>query len=124
MKHVRQYRYSTMDSTAERQFSKLDKSTKKRIVDKLDSIVDNQFLYVTRLVGFNVYKSRSCSYRIILAIEKKSSIVGFKGQTPEKHLLICTLFSQFKLFCMGTADKFQSRQKIYQDLFCWSFNLM
>jgi mRNA-degrading endonuclease RelE of RelBE toxin-antitoxin system len=40
-----------MDSTAERQFSKLDKSTKKRIVDKLDSIVDNQFLYVTRLVG-------------------------------------------------------------------------
>jgi len=61
--------------TAERQFSKLDKSTKKRIIDKIDSIPDNPFLYVTRLVGFNAYKLRVGNYRIILGIEKKNLVI-------------------------------------------------
>ncbi len=61
--------------TAERQFSKLDKSTKKRIIDKIDSIQDNPFLYVTRLVGFNAYKLRVGNYRIILGIEKKNLVI-------------------------------------------------
>ena len=61
--------------TAERQFSKLDKSTKKRIIDKMDSIQDNPFLYVTRFVGFNAYKLRVGNYRIILGIEKKNLVI-------------------------------------------------
>ena len=61
--------------TAERQFSKLDKSTKKRIIDKIDSIQGNPFLYVTRLVGFNAYKLRVGNYRIILGIEKKNLVI-------------------------------------------------
>ncbi len=61
--------------TAERQFSKLDKSTKKRIINKIDSIQDNPFLYVTRLVGFDAYKLRVGNYRIILGIEKKNLVI-------------------------------------------------
>jgi len=61
--------------TADRQFGKLDKSTKKRIVDKLDSIQDNPFLYVTKLVGFNAYKLRVGNYRVILGIEKKNLVI-------------------------------------------------
>jgi len=61
--------------TAERQFSKLDKSTKKRIIDKIDSIQDNPFLYVTRLVGFNAYKLRVGNYRVILGIEKNNLVI-------------------------------------------------
>ncbi len=61
--------------TAEKQFSKLDKSTKKRIIDKIDNIQDNPFLYVTRLVGFDAYKLRVGNYRIILGIEKKNLVI-------------------------------------------------
>jgi mRNA interferase RelE/StbE len=61
--------------TAEKQFSKLDKSTKKRIIDKIDSIQNNPFQYVTRLVGFNAYKLRVGNYRIILGIEKKNLVI-------------------------------------------------
>lgn len=61
--------------TAERQFSKLDKSTKKRIIDKIDNIQNNPFLYVTRLVGFDAYKLRVGNYRIILGIEKKNLVI-------------------------------------------------
>jgi len=61
--------------TADRQFGKLDKSTKKRIVDKLDSIQNNPFLYVTKLVGFNAYKLRVGNYRVILGIEKKNLVI-------------------------------------------------
>ena len=61
--------------TAEKQFSKLDKSTKKRIIDKIDNIQNNPFLYVTRLVGFDAYKLRVGNYRIILGIEKKNLVI-------------------------------------------------
>ena len=61
--------------TAERQFSKLYKSTKKRIIDKIDNIQNNPFLYVTRLVGFDAYKLRVGNYRIILGIEKKNLVI-------------------------------------------------
>ena len=61
--------------TAERQFSKLDKSTKKRIIDKIDSIQDNPLLYITRLVGFNAYKLRVGNYRVILGIEKNNLLI-------------------------------------------------
>lgn len=61
--------------TAKRQFSKLDKSIKKRIIDKIDSIQDNPFLYVTRLIGFDSYKLRVGNYRVILGIEKKNLVI-------------------------------------------------
>lgn len=61
--------------TAEKQFSKLDKPTKKRIADKIDSIKENPFLYVTRLVGFAAYKLRVGNYRVILGIQKKNLVI-------------------------------------------------
>lgn len=61
--------------TAERQLGKLDKSTKKRITDKIESVLDDPFLYVTKLVGFNAYKLRVGDYRILLGIEKKNMLI-------------------------------------------------
>ena len=62
-------------ATAEKQFGKLDKSTKKRIAGKIDSILDDPFLYVTRLVGFNAYKLRTGDYRVLLGIEKNIMLI-------------------------------------------------
>ena len=61
--------------TAERQLTKLDKSTKKEIISKIDSIQDNPFLYVTKLVGFDAFKLRVGDYRVILGIEKKNLVI-------------------------------------------------
>jgi len=60
---------------AEKQFSGLDKSTKKRIFDKLESIEDSPFLYITRLVGFDAYKLRVGNYRVLLSIEKRNLVI-------------------------------------------------
>ena len=61
--------------TAEKQFSKLDESTKKRIIAKIDSIQDDPFLYVTKLVEFDAYKLRVGNYRVILGIEKRTLVI-------------------------------------------------
>lgn len=61
--------------TAEKQLNKLDKSIKKRIIDKLGSIQEDPFLYVTRLVGFDVYKLRVGNYRVLLSIENNNLVI-------------------------------------------------
>lgn len=60
---------------AEKQFGRLDKTVQKRIIKKLEEIRDDPFLYVTRLVGFNVYKVRVGDYRVILGIEKNTLLI-------------------------------------------------
>lgn len=61
--------------TAEKQFSKLDKVTKKRISEKLISIRDNPFFHVKKLVGFEAYKLRVGDYRVLLAIENNTLVI-------------------------------------------------
>ena len=58
-----------------KQFGKLDKTIQKRIINKLELIRVNPFLYATKLVGFNVYKIRVGDYRIILSIEKNTLVI-------------------------------------------------
>jgi len=60
---------------AAKQFDRLDKIIQKRIINKLESIRDNPFFYVARLVGFDVYKIRVGDYRIILGIEKNTLVI-------------------------------------------------
>jgi len=60
---------------ASKQFGKLDKTIQKRIIDKLESIRENPFLHVTRLVGFDAYKIRVGDYRIIATIEKNTLVI-------------------------------------------------
>ncbi len=60
---------------ASKQFGRLDKTIQKRIVDKLESIRENPFPHVTRLVGFDAYKIRVGNYRIITAIEKNTLVI-------------------------------------------------
>lgn len=60
---------------AEKQFSKLDRTTKGRIIKSLDSITDDPFLYTTKLAGFNAFKLRVGNYRIILGIENNICVI-------------------------------------------------
>lgn len=60
---------------ASKQFGRLDKTIQKRIIDKLESMRENPFLYVTRLVGFDAYKIRVGDYRIITTIEKNTLVI-------------------------------------------------
>jgi mRNA interferase RelE/StbE len=60
---------------AEKQFSKLDKVTKKRISDKLVSIRDDPFSFVKKLTGFEAYKLRVGDYRVILTIENNTLVI-------------------------------------------------
>lgn len=62
-------------ATAEKQFSKLDKTTKKRIYDKLISVRDDPFSHVKKLVGFEAYKLRVGDYRVILGIENNTLVI-------------------------------------------------
>ncbi len=57
------------------QFTKLDKTIQKRISEKLESIKDDPYWHLTKLVGFNSYKLRVGDYRIILSIEKNTLVI-------------------------------------------------
>jgi len=72
---------------AAKQFGRLDKIIQKRIIiNKLEEIIDNPFLYVTRLVGFDIYKIRVGDYRIILGIEKNTLVILVLDRTPKQNL--------------------------------------
>ena len=60
---------------ASNQFGRLDKTIKKRIIDKLESARENPFLHETRLVGFDAYTIKVGDYRIITAIEKDTLVI-------------------------------------------------
>ena len=60
---------------AVKQFGRLDKTVQKRIIKKLETIRDNPFFYIIRLVGFGLYKIRVGNYRIIISIEKNTLVI-------------------------------------------------
>ena len=58
-----------------KQLEKLDKSLAKRIVDKVEYITQDPFVFVKKLKGFNLYRLRVGDYRIIMSIEQKKMII-------------------------------------------------
>ncbi|MBR9680054.1 MAG: type II toxin-antitoxin system RelE/ParE family toxin [Candidatus Altiarchaeota archaeon] len=61
--------------TAVKLLEKLDKKLQKRIIEKLESITENPFAFVKKLVGLPLYRLRVGDYRIILSIEAKKLII-------------------------------------------------
>ncbi|MEW6222352.1 MAG: type II toxin-antitoxin system RelE/ParE family toxin [Candidatus Hadarchaeota archaeon] len=58
-----------------RQLKKLDKRTAGRIFDKVESISQNPFAYVQKLMGLGLYRLRVGEYRVIVSIERKKMVV-------------------------------------------------
>lgn len=61
--------------TAVSELEKLPKDIAKRIVEKVESVSNNPYLYVVRLKGFNLYKLRVGDYRVIMSIERNKMII-------------------------------------------------
>ncbi|MEM2990305.1 MAG: type II toxin-antitoxin system RelE/ParE family toxin [Halobacteria archaeon] len=61
--------------TSLKQLEKLDKKIAKRIIDKVESISKDPFLFVKKLKGFDLYRLRVGDYRVIMSIERKKMIV-------------------------------------------------
>lgn len=61
--------------TSLRQLEKLEKSIAKRIVDRVEFISEDPFMYVQKLKGFGLYRLRVGDYRVIMSIERKKLIV-------------------------------------------------
>jgi mRNA interferase RelE/StbE len=58
-----------------RQMKKLPKDAVKRIIEKVESISKDPFMFVSKLKGFDLYKLRVGDYRVIMSIEKKKMII-------------------------------------------------
>ena len=61
--------------TAKKQLVKIDRETVKRIDKKLREISHDPFLYVTRLVGLEIYKLRVGDYRVLMSIQRGKLII-------------------------------------------------
>jgi mRNA interferase RelE/StbE len=61
--------------TSLRQLEKLEKSTAKRIVDKVEFISEDPFAHVQKLKVFGLYRLRAGDHRVIMSIERKKMIV-------------------------------------------------
>jgi mRNA interferase RelE/StbE len=64
-----------LTDTAKKQLAKIDRQTAKRITKKLHDTSTNPFLYVSRLVGKDLYKLRVGDYRILLTIQQDKLII-------------------------------------------------
>ena len=62
-------------NAAKNQLAKIDKQAAKRITKKIHEITEDPFLYVTKLVGLEVYKLRVGDYRVLLNIQKNNLII-------------------------------------------------
>ncbi|MFY9300575.1 MAG: type II toxin-antitoxin system RelE/ParE family toxin [Candidatus Nitrosotenuis sp.] len=60
---------------AKKQLAKLDKQIAKRITKKLHEISNDPFLYVSKLVGQDLYKLRVGDYRVLLTIQQDKLII-------------------------------------------------
>jgi mRNA interferase RelE/StbE len=58
-----------------KQLEKLNKDISKRIVEKVEDISEDPFMFVKKLIGFNLYRLRVGDYRIIVSIEGKKMII-------------------------------------------------
>jgi mRNA interferase RelE/StbE len=61
--------------TAVRELEKLPKVFSKRIVEKVESIAVDPYLFVHMLKGFNLYRLRVGDYRIIMSIERSKMVI-------------------------------------------------
>ncbi len=61
--------------TSLKQLEKLEKQVVKRIIDKVEKIKIDPFLFVEKLKGIDLYKLRIGDYRVILSIEKRRMII-------------------------------------------------
>ena len=60
---------------AKKQLSKLDKQIAKRITKKLHEISNDPFLYVSKLVGQDLYKLRVGDHRVLMTIQQDKLII-------------------------------------------------
>lgn len=60
---------------AKKQLSKLDKQIAKRITKKLHEISSDPFLYVSKLVGQDLYKLRVGDYRVLMTIQQDKLVI-------------------------------------------------
>ena len=61
--------------TSLRQLEKLEKNISKRILEKLEKIKKDPFLYVNKLKGIDLFKLRIGDYRIIMSIDRGKMII-------------------------------------------------
>lgn len=74
--------------TVLRKIVKLDKKLADRIIDKVESITADPFLYVKRLTGINLYSLRIGDYRVIISLEENNIFVldvGHRSQVYRKY---------------------------------------
>jgi mRNA interferase RelE/StbE len=57
------------------QLDKIDKEVQKRMIERIESVLDDPLSSVKRLKGFNLYSLRVGDYRMILSIENRVMIV-------------------------------------------------
>jgi len=58
-----------------KQLDKLDKNLSERIIDKVESIVEDPFSFVKKLKGFDLYRLRVGDYRVIMSIERNKLLI-------------------------------------------------
>jgi len=61
--------------TSLRQLEKLEKNISKRILEKLEKIKKDPFLYVNKLKGIDLFKLRIGDYRVIMSIDRGKMII-------------------------------------------------
>lgn len=64
-----------LTDSAKKQLAKLDRQTAKRIAKKLYEISTDPFLYVSKLVGQDLYKLRVGNYRVLMIIQQDKLII-------------------------------------------------
>ena len=74
--------------TALGKIARLDKKLAGRIIDKVESMTADPFLYVKRLTGINLYSLRIGDYRVIISLEKNNMFVldiGHRSKVYRKY---------------------------------------
>jgi mRNA interferase RelE/StbE len=60
---------------AKKQLTKIDRQEAKRITKKLHEISADPFLYVSKLVGQDLYKLRVGNYRVLMTIQQDKLVI-------------------------------------------------
>ncbi len=58
-----------------KEMGRLPKEIAKRIFDKVESVANDPFRFVKKLVGFDLYRLKVGDYRVIMAIEKGKLVI-------------------------------------------------
>lgn len=61
--------------TSLRNLKGLTKDVTRRIIEKVESISKEPFMFVTKLKGFDLYKLKVGDYRVIMNIERKKMVI-------------------------------------------------